>query len=331
MRNLIFIMIFVSSSSQAEVGFHFFDQPTPSPLTASDGSVFQLLSPAGSKQQVDIKGFTDQDIHATAVKWSENKWRPDIRIPMVEAQLQFCRQKASDLCTFTPGIGVSSAFLVREPHVLVTAFHSVEDYVELLKSTLGYSDVEVAALGLPVTLLDAQGSIVRSAWPGLKPLKLLPRILDQGLDVAVLDGAGLTAVGIPFSRTPRLVSGGTIFAIGFPGVTESRAALGKQDAKLDTLAWTTGTFTSATVLANSILMNYMYTYDLSRLPADSLFVSDLDGVGGLSGGAVLNEEGFAIGVVTNALYSHDVDSQVPEAKLPPPQAVVVANLLQALM
>ena len=72
----------------------------------------------------------------------------------------------------------------------------------------------------------------------------------------------------------------TTYALGFPGKTETRQALGAKDASEDTLSWTIGKFVFPAALRRSSFERYLFSYNSENLWENEIFVTDNDGSGG---------------------------------------------------
>lgn len=188
---------------------------------------------------------------------------------------------------------------------------------------MGYKDEkQMTGMVLPFTLLNSQGEIVRGALPGLRVIALDQRLEDgSGEDVSIFSADGIALTGMPFLATQAVLPTDDVYAVGFPSATTTRAALGKQDASRDTLAWTQGKFTGASALLHTELENAMYGYDTNDLLRNPFFVSNNDGEGGMSGGPVLNQSGNVIGLVTEGLFRNAGS---------PPDALITSSLFKVL-
>lgn len=319
----VLAMVMVSAPVRAEVGFHFFDQPDlPVPVAATRNFVYQLVSLGGDLKHLDLTGMDDSALERKADEVSRNRWRPDVRKPAVLAELRLCRSRGVLNCPYYDGMALSTAFLLKEPRFVIATRHGVQAYLDLLENELGIRETELPGMRFPVSLLGAGGKLIRDAGTGLQLRKLDGKVADQGYDLSLFDGdLDSSLQGIPFSATPSVSENTELYAVGYPGETNTRQALGKRDAVEDTLSWTLGHGTSAAALRNSDLNDYMYTYDEGKPLQNRYLITDLDASGGMSGGPVLDPAGNAIGVVIQGEFD-----QVGN----PPEALVVSNLVQLL-
>lgn len=317
------VLAIIPALARAEVGFHFFDQPDlPAPVAATQHFVYQLVSLGGDIKHLDLTGMDDSALERKAEEISLNRWRPDVRKPAVLAELRMCRSRGVMSCPYFDGLALSTAFLLKNPHLVIATRHGVQAYLDLLESGLGIRESDLPGLRFPVSLLDGSGKLIRDAGAGLRLRKVEGKVADQGYDISLFDGdLGSPEQGIPFLTTASVSESSKLYAVGYPGATTTRQALGKQDAVEDTLSWTQGHGTSAAALRNSDLNDYMYTYDEGRPLQNRYLVTDLDGSGGMSGGPVLDPDGNAIGVVIQGEFDR-VDN--------PPEALVISNLVQLL-
>ncbi len=310
-------LIFFTKPLFAEIGFYQIkDSITPFFVKNTQENVFQILVPGGPLKSLNLKTMTES-ILSFAQKASKRRWRADIRVPMILAQLENCMELELEHCPYKDGIAVSSAFLIQtsKGRRLISTWHGLKSYLEV------FEKLSSKTINSPFALLDSSNNQILKATDTLIQLNPHLQTFDVNgstvdLDIAIFEAHLLN------DRVPLTVAeanefyGQKYWAIGFPGTTQTRVNQGKPDAEEDTLMWTYGEFISrAGILSRTRHSMFMYGYN-SNHPQHNLFnLSTNDAHGGLSGGAVLNEQGELVGMVMAGIFKPGKEDEPPTATI----------------
>ena len=295
-RGALTILLLMAFSAQAEMGFHSFEEEIPAALQAVPENVFQLVAPGGDKRTVDITDWSEKEILEHAEAASRNRWRPDLRTASIQQQLQTCAVHNISTCSYRDGLVTSSSFLLQSPRIVIATYHGVDEHIEVLES-MGLNDEQILETPLPWALMNPQGEVIR--WTSSAKL-LLPEGRFEG-DMIVLDAAELHSEGLPFDSEKVVDNDSILYAAGYPSESKGREKFGAKNSVLDQLSYTTGQLTNATRLSRSVMMDYVYFHDYREPMTNTYFVTDLDGIGGMSGGPLLTDDGFVIGYLTSTV------------------------------
>lgn len=277
--------------THADMGFYFFDEdPVPPALVSIPDTVFQLVTPGEHKKSVDITGWNDSQIQDFAEDVAQNRWRPDLRAASIQHQLQICAHFEISKCAYMDDLVTSSSFLLENPRLVVASFHGVEKAIEPLKE-MSLSESQILSIEMPWALMNSDGQVIR--WTS-KAKALLPKKGYEG-DLLLLEANGLPAKGLPYDPYKTIDSGTLLYASGFPSNSKGRERFGKKNAILDKLSYTTGTLTDSLNLSRSTMKDYIYAHQNKTPMNNPYFITDLDGISGMSGGPLLTEDGYVIG------------------------------------
>lgn len=295
-RSLLAILLFMVFSAEAEMGFHSFEQEIPAALEQVPENVFQFVAPGGDTRTVDINGWSEKEILEHAEAASRSRWRPDLRTASIRLQLKTCADHNITFCKYLDGLVTSTAFLMQSPRIIISTYHGVDEHIETLES-MGLSHEDILETPLPWALMNPDGEVVR--WTS-SPKLLLPPKQFEG-DMIIVDAMGLESEGLPFNPELVINYDTILYASGYPSESKGREKFGARNAVLDQLSFTKGQLTNANKLSHSVLMDYVYFHEHREPMSNPNFVTDLDAIGGMSGGPLMTEDGFVIGYLTSTV------------------------------